>query len=79
MTYAGHRDPAVADPIVAVEEWIAIIVLNPNATDTTTPGTYLVKDPDPGDAPVLTPTVPGNAKNGWKAYSFIDLATAYFS
>jgi hypothetical protein len=64
---------------------VAVIILKPEATDDATASVYLVKDPDPGDAPVTTTTAPGNAKGGntggagysWKQFSYAALETAY--
>jgi hypothetical protein len=65
---------------------LSVIVAKPDATSDATAGVFLVKDPDPGDAPNTVATQQGNAKGGnagnvdglaWKAYSFADVATAY--
>lgn len=62
---------------------VACIVLKPDAVLDTTASVYLVKDPDPGDAPVTTAAAQGNAKGGsvggysWKGFSYADLGTAY--
>jgi len=65
---------------------LSVIVAKPDATDSTTAGVFLVKDPDPGDSPNTVSNQQGNAKGGpsggadgysWKPFSFDDAATAY--
>jgi hypothetical protein len=74
------------DAVMGVAGLRAVVIINkPDATSDATAGVFLVKDPDPGDAPNTTTTAHGNAKGGdsggssttWKAYSYADIATAY--
>ena len=73
------------DALMRADSRVAVIIANPTATDDTTLSTYLVKDPDPGDSPVTSTIVAGNAKGGnvggayysWKFYSYANLGTAY--
>src|SRR5262245_19699083 len=71
------------DALMRADSRVAVIVQNPGATDDGTPGVFLVKDPDPGDAAVTGATSPGNAKGGdvggysWKSFSYAALGTAY--
>jgi hypothetical protein len=73
------------DALMALGRSLSVIVAIPTATDDTTPGVYLVKDPAPGDAPNTAATEPGNAKGGnatgdgqsWKQYSYSAVGTAY--
>lgn len=70
------------DAVMRVASRAAVIVAKPDATDDATAGVFLVKDPDPGDAPNNTATQQGNAKGGagsttWKEHSYVSLGTAY--
>lgn len=73
------------DALMQADSHVAVIIANPAAITDTTLDTYLVKDPDPGDAPVTTTIVAGNAKGGnvggagfsWKSYTYSNLGTAY--
>ena len=72
------------DALMRADQRVSVIVLRPDATDDTTVGCYLVKDPDPGDDPVTTTILPGNAKGGtlgainpWKSFTYANLGTAY--
>ena len=56
---------------------VTVIVAKPEAIDDATAGVFLVKDPDPGDAPTTGATQPGNAKNWFKSFSYAALGTAY--
>ena len=60
----------------------SVIVAKPEATDSTTPGVFKIKDPDPGDTANAVATEQGNAKGGsgsdpWKAFSYDDAGVAY--
>jgi hypothetical protein len=73
------------DVLMAAASRVTVILNKPDAVTDTTVDTYLVKDPDPGDAPVTTTIVQGNAKGGdvggarysWKGYTYSNLGTAY--
>lgn len=65
------------DALMRVDSRVTVIIANPNATDDATVGVYWVKDVDPGDNPVTTVSLPGNAKNAWKAFSYANLGLAY--
>ena len=73
------------DALMAAASRCSVLINKPDATSDATAGVFLVKDPDPGDAPNTTATAPGNAKGGnadasgqsWKSYSYSDLGVAY--
>jgi len=79
ITYA--QIVARRDALMRLDTRCAIIVNKPDATSDGTAALYLVKDPDPGDTGNTTATAQGNAKGGaghpWKAFSYLDLGTAY--
>lgn len=68
------------DALMRSDQRCACIVLYPAVVVDNVP-VYLVKDPDPGDTGNTTANQAGNAKGGtghpWKAYSYLDLGTAY--
>ncbi len=61
---------------------LTVIIANPRETDSSAPGLYLVKDPDGGvggfgKPPESASDARGDANDGWKAYSYDDVGTAY--
>lgn len=55
----------------------SVIVALPGATSDATAGVFLVKDPDPATDANTVADEAGNAKNGYKAFSYADVGTAY--
>ena len=73
------------DALMRADSRCHVIVNKPDATDDTTADTFSSRIPTPGDSPVTTTIVQGNAKGGdvggarysWKGYTYANLGTAY--
>jgi len=70
---SGGHGPAGA---LRISQMMVLVAI-PDATSDATADVFFIKDPTPGDDANTVATEPGNAKNGWKAFSYADAVLAY--